>query len=199
MLSASPLLLLPQKVNHFYGMLELCRKKQLARNLAAMAAEAPHEYTDLAPRAFQLPEQRAALAAELAHNCATLAPECQPITPRSESTEHFSRRGTGSATQTPRGTDVGAARTPWRRAASAAAATATSQQLCGGPGGNGSSAAAEAAAQRQAKRTYIFKPSGGSQGRGIRLLQSEVQMRSAVAAPMSIFLHRCRCFMQPCA
>lgn len=38
-----------QKVNFFYGMLELCRKKGLARNLAAMAAEAPLEYADLTP------------------------------------------------------------------------------------------------------------------------------------------------------
>lgn len=45
-------------------MLELCRKKPLARNLAAMAEVLPQHY-DFSPRAFQLPEQYAALAAEL--------------------------------------------------------------------------------------------------------------------------------------
>lgn len=38
-----------QVVNHFYGMFELYRKKGLARNLAAMAAEAPDDYANLTP------------------------------------------------------------------------------------------------------------------------------------------------------
>ncbi len=50
-------------------MLDICRKKPLARNLAAMAEAAPEEYGDLLPKTFQLPEQQAALAAELAANC----------------------------------------------------------------------------------------------------------------------------------
>jgi hypothetical protein len=49
-------------------MLEICRKKPLARNLAAMAEILPEYYGTFSPRAFQLPEQYAALAAELSFN-----------------------------------------------------------------------------------------------------------------------------------
>lgn len=45
-----------QKINHFVGMLEICRKKQLARNLAAMAAQFPDEFA-FAPETFVLPAQ----------------------------------------------------------------------------------------------------------------------------------------------
>ena len=50
------------------GMLELCRKKLLARNLAAMAEVLPEHYGTFSPKAFQLPEQYALLAAELIGN-----------------------------------------------------------------------------------------------------------------------------------
>jgi hypothetical protein len=53
-----------QKINHFSGMLELCRKKSMARHLSAMAARLPHLF-DFFPKTFQLPEQSAALRADI--------------------------------------------------------------------------------------------------------------------------------------
>ncbi|EFN57215.1 hypothetical protein CHLNCDRAFT_8655, partial [Chlorella variabilis] len=45
----------PQKLNHFPGMLEIARKKGLARNLAHMRALFPDQF-DFTPRTFLLPE-----------------------------------------------------------------------------------------------------------------------------------------------
>ena len=45
-----------QKINHFTGMLEICRKKQLAKNLARMSAAFPDEFT-FAPKTFILPAE----------------------------------------------------------------------------------------------------------------------------------------------
>lgn len=45
-----------QKINHFVGMLEICRKKALARNLARIAAKLPHTF-NFAPQTFVLPEE----------------------------------------------------------------------------------------------------------------------------------------------
>ena len=50
-----------QKINHFTGMLEICRKKQLAKNLARMAAAFPDEFT-FAPETFVLPAEMDAFA-----------------------------------------------------------------------------------------------------------------------------------------
>ena len=44
-----------QKINHFSGMLEICRKKSLCRNIAKMSKKSPKEY-DFVPRTFMLPE-----------------------------------------------------------------------------------------------------------------------------------------------
>ena len=44
-----------QKINHFTGMLEICRKKALARNLRRIAAKLPASF-DFAPQTFVLPE-----------------------------------------------------------------------------------------------------------------------------------------------
>ena len=44
-----------QKINHFAGMLELCRKKTLARNISAMAAQFPGHF-DFCPKTYVLPE-----------------------------------------------------------------------------------------------------------------------------------------------
>ena len=44
-----------QKINHFAGMLELCRKKTLARNISAMAAQFPGHF-QFCPKTYMLPE-----------------------------------------------------------------------------------------------------------------------------------------------
>lgn len=53
-----------QRVNHFPGILELARKKSLARNLARLRCLHPTHYA-FHPRAWMLPEQGDALVAEL--------------------------------------------------------------------------------------------------------------------------------------
>ncbi len=45
-----------QKINHFNGMLEICRKKNMARNLMKMARMFPEHY-DFFPRTFVLPSE----------------------------------------------------------------------------------------------------------------------------------------------
>eukprot|EP00877_Chromochloris_zofingiensis_P014368 jgi/Chrzof1/9185/Cz03g39030.t1 len=52
-----------QKINHFYGMLELCRKKAMAKHLAAMAMLQPQQY-NFFPLTFTLPDDYAALLAD---------------------------------------------------------------------------------------------------------------------------------------
>lgn len=44
-----------QKINHFAGMLELCRKKTLARNISAMAAQFPGHF-QFCPKTYVLPD-----------------------------------------------------------------------------------------------------------------------------------------------
>ncbi|QDZ21369.1 Tubulin-tyrosine ligase/tubulin polyglutamylase [Chloropicon primus] len=44
-----------QKINHFSGMLEICRKKSLCRNIANMSKKSSQEY-NFVPRSFMLPE-----------------------------------------------------------------------------------------------------------------------------------------------
>jgi hypothetical protein len=47
-----------QRINHFHGMLELCRKRSMARLLAALAAAAPPSCGyDFFPATWQLPGQ----------------------------------------------------------------------------------------------------------------------------------------------
>lgn len=53
-----------QKLNHFSGMLDLCRKKGLARCLAGMARLFPSQYA-FAPRTYVLPDQLAELQTDL--------------------------------------------------------------------------------------------------------------------------------------
>ena len=45
-----------QKINHFVGMLEICRKRSLARNLARLEVVYPHEF-DFSPKTYNLPAQ----------------------------------------------------------------------------------------------------------------------------------------------
>jgi len=47
-----------QKINHFTGMLEICRKKALAKNIGAMTKAFPDQY-NFVPRSWILPEQKA--------------------------------------------------------------------------------------------------------------------------------------------
>ena len=53
-----------QRMNHFSGMLELCRKKSMARHLSSLAQKLPASYA-FAPKTLCLPEQKEALAGEL--------------------------------------------------------------------------------------------------------------------------------------
>lgn len=53
-----------QRINHFSGMLELCRKRNMARNLQRMARIAPADYRFF-PRTMLLPEETAKLMAVL--------------------------------------------------------------------------------------------------------------------------------------
>lgn len=45
-----------QKINHFVGMLEICRKRSLAKNLARLESVYPHEI-DFSPKTYNLPAQ----------------------------------------------------------------------------------------------------------------------------------------------
>lgn len=61
--------LTPQRINHFPGILELARKKGLARTISRLQCAFPALY-DFHPRVWQLPEQRSQLLGELAACCA---------------------------------------------------------------------------------------------------------------------------------
>ena len=61
-----------QKINHFTGMLEICRKKALARNLRRIAAKLPASF-DFAPQTFVLPEELEAFADAVKSNRARAA------------------------------------------------------------------------------------------------------------------------------
>ena len=61
-----------QKINHFTGMLEICRKKALARNLRRVAAKLPASF-DFAPQTFVLPEELEAFVDAVKGNRATAA------------------------------------------------------------------------------------------------------------------------------
>lgn len=144
----------------------------------------------LCRRTFLLPEQRAPLGAELARNKDSGAEpsdsEAAPVFAAGAVWDHL--------------VDAAAAR---RASAGRSRGVKTLQQGCGSSGSprdsvpdrqhspgqrdgsvgdchNGSVAASPDA---QARLTYIFKPTGGSQGRGIRLLQTEVG--SAIATQPS--------------
>lgn len=72
------LLLLMQKINHFNGMLELCRKRPMAKNLMRMQKLYPALY-DFFPRTFNLPGDREVRGRESktdAHHCFRLM---QPV------------------------------------------------------------------------------------------------------------------------
>ncbi len=61
-----------QKINHFTGMLEICRKKALARNLRRVAAKLPASF-DFAPQSFVLPEEIEAFSDAVKGNRASAA------------------------------------------------------------------------------------------------------------------------------
>ena len=45
-----------QKINHFCGMLEVCRKKKLSNNIARLQRVAPVDF-DFCPQTFNLPDE----------------------------------------------------------------------------------------------------------------------------------------------
>ena len=53
-----------QKINHFHGMLEICRKKPLARNIARMAKDFPKAF-NFVPKSWVLPEQSGEFLAQI--------------------------------------------------------------------------------------------------------------------------------------
>ena len=61
-----------QQINHFTGMLEICRKKALARNLRRVAAKLPASF-DFAPQSFVLPEELEAFSDAVKGNRASAA------------------------------------------------------------------------------------------------------------------------------
>ena len=62
----------PQRINHFPGMYQICRKSDLARSLGRMARVFPRQY-GFYPRTWILPEQAAALKADLRASSAPTA------------------------------------------------------------------------------------------------------------------------------
>jgi hypothetical protein len=54
-----------QAINHFFGMLQLCRKCAMAARLSAMRALAPEAYA-FCPATFRVPGEEAALIADAA-------------------------------------------------------------------------------------------------------------------------------------
>ena len=56
-----------QKINHFVGMLELCRKRTLAQSIAAMAAQFPAQY-QFCPQTYVLPEDLQSLLKDFKSN-----------------------------------------------------------------------------------------------------------------------------------
>ena len=55
----------PQRLNHFHGMLEICRKRSMAAHLQRMAALAPQQYAFF-PTTFVLPADLPALLVDAA-------------------------------------------------------------------------------------------------------------------------------------
>lgn len=56
-----------QKINHFVGMLELCRKRTLAQSISAMAAQFPAQY-QFCPQTYVLPEDLQSLLKDFKSN-----------------------------------------------------------------------------------------------------------------------------------
>eukprot|EP00198_Chlamydomonas_reinhardtii_P000909 XP_001690244.1 predicted protein [Chlamydomonas reinhardtii] len=115
-----------QRLNHFPGMLEICRKGALSKHMARMAARMPSEYR-FYPPSLVLPDQLDELLAALRRNKS-----------RSEQQQQQQQQGGqwGGAQQQP--------------------------QAAGGPHGI---------------TTFILKPSAGTQGRGISLVQYPNQLK----------------------
>ncbi|KAG2425340.1 hypothetical protein HXX76_013754 [Chlamydomonas incerta] len=113
-----------QRLNHFPGMLEICRKGALSKHMARMAARLPSEYR-FYPPSLVLPDQLDELLAALRRN-------------KARSEQHMQQQG-----------------------------------------GQGAGAQQQPAAGPQGITTFILKPSAGTQGRGISLVQYPNQLKDA--------------------
>lgn len=148
-----------QKINHFHGMLEICRKTPLARNMAAMAAAAPEHY-DFCPRSYCLPEHRTQLLHDIAAGEAWTASAAAGI--EGDPT-------LGIATYA-----LDAAHEEGKQASDPKTSGHIRSHSIEGSGGE--EVGARVLAAHSHSRTYILKPSGGSQGKGIQLVQTAAQV-----------------------
>ncbi|KAG2430736.1 hypothetical protein HYH02_013575 [Chlamydomonas schloesseri] len=121
-----------QRLNHFPGMLEICRKGALSKHMARMAARLPSEYR-FYPPSLVLPDQLDELLMALRRN-------------KARSEQHYGSQQQQQQQQEQQG--VGHA----------------GGAQAGGP---------------QGITTFILKPSAGTQGRGISLVQYPNQLKEA--------------------
>ena len=146
-----------QKINHFHGMLEICRKTPLARNMAAMAAAAPEHY-DFCPRSYCLPEHRTQLLHDIAAGEAASAAAGIEV----DSTLRIATYAFDAA----------------HEEGMQASDPNTSENIRSHSieGSGSETVGARKLAAHSHSRTYILKPSGGSQGKGIQLVQTAAQV-----------------------
>lgn len=148
-------------------MLEICRKTPLARNMAAMAAAAPGDY-NFSPRSYCLPEHRAQLLHDLDAAAKTSPAAAAPAPESAAFPDNRIAACPLDSAQKREGHDSNVL-------------SSEEAVLCSRAGASG--AAPGSQAQAAQPYTYILKPSSGSQGKGIHLVQTAAQVYQAGAEP----------------